>query len=75
MISISPQLSQLQDRAEQEEQEKDHIQRRMTGFVSQEKEKFERMAKHMKTQQKDLLTKNAQIQQVRGREGGRERRD
>ena len=36
----------------------------MTGFVSQEKEKFEKLAKHMKYQQKDLLTKNAQIEQV-----------
>ena len=38
----------------------------MTGFVSQEKEKFERLAKHMKFQQRDLQTKSAQIAQVRG---------
>ncbi|CAI7996758.1 Kinesin-like protein KIF23 [Geodia barretti] len=37
----------------------------MTGFVSQEKEKFERLATHMKTQQRDLLAKSAQIQQVK----------
>ena len=37
----------------------------MHGFVSQEKEKFERLAKHMKYQQKDLQAKSAQIQQVK----------
>lgn len=37
----------------------------MNGFVSQEKEKFERLARHMKYQQKDLQTKSAQIAQVK----------
>ena len=61
-LSLSPpQLSQLRHRAQQKEEEKDQIRKTMTGFVSQEKEK---LAKHMKYQQKDLLTKNAQIEQV-----------
>ena len=64
-LSLSPpQLSQLRHRAQQKEEEKDQIRKTMTGFVSQEKEKFEKLAKHMKYQQKDLLTKNAQIEQV-----------
>ena len=64
-LSLSPpQLSQLHHRAQQKEEEKDQIRKTMTGFVSQEKEKFEKLAKHMKYQQKDLLTKNAQIEQV-----------
>ena len=68
-------MSQLQHRAEQDEEEKDKIKQRMTGFVSQEKEKFERLATHMKTQQRDLLAKSAQIQQVSGREGGEGEKD
>ncbi|CAI8044878.1 Kinesin-like protein KIF23, partial [Geodia barretti] len=63
---LQDELSQLQHRAEQDEEEKDKIKQRMTGFVSQEKEKFERLATHMKTQQRDLLAKSAQIQQVSG---------
>jgi kinesin family protein 23 len=62
---LQDELSQLQHRAEQDEEEKDKIKQRMTGFVSQEKEKFERLATHMKTQQRDLLAKSAQIQQVK----------
>jgi kinesin family protein 23 len=49
---LQDELSQLRHQAQQGEQEKDQIRRTMTGFVSQEKEKFERLAKHMKYQQK-----------------------
>ena len=37
----------------------------MHGFVSQEKEKFERLARQMKHQRKDLEAKSAAIQQVK----------
>ena len=64
--SLPPsQLSQVRHRAQQREEEKDQIRKTMNGFVSQEKEKFERLAKHMKHQQRDLQTKSAQIKQVK----------
>ena len=62
---LSPQLSHERQNAQLKEEEKDQIRKTMHGFVSQEKEKFERLAKHMKYQQKDLQAKSAQIEQVK----------
>ena len=64
-LPLSPQLSHERQNAQLKEEEKDQIRKTMHGFVSQEKEKFERLAKHMKYQQKDLQAKSAQIEQVK----------
>ena len=37
----------------------------MLGFVSQEKEKFERMAHEMKVKDRDLAKKNEKLRQVK----------
>ena len=64
-LTPSLQLSHVRHKSHQTEEEKDTIQKTMHGFVNHEKEKFERLARQMKYQKKDLQAKSAAIQQVK----------
>ena len=66
-IKFYPSPSQLnaeREAMEQRTKETETIRSTMQGFVSAEKEKFERLAHKMKTREKDLAIKSEKLRQV-----------
>lgn len=63
-VCVYVQLNAEREEVQKREQETESIRHKMHGFVSAEKEKFERLAHHMRSQEKDLAIKKQKLQQV-----------
>lgn len=64
IFTLCLQLSAKHDAIVRRDKETDTIRSTMQGFVSAEKEKFERLASKMKTREKDLAIKSEKLRQV-----------
>lgn len=63
-MSCTLQLNAERVAKQKREQETENIRYKMQGFVSAEKEKFERLAHQMKNREKDLAIKSQKLMQV-----------
>ena len=64
LILASPQLNTEREQIAKQHHTQSKMRKTMQGFVSQEKQKFERLASQMKARERDLAVKSEKLRQV-----------